>query len=459
MKNIKKLIKKYYDTNYDHNTDIDSIKDKANIDKKRNGGLLLFMKTKKLAVICTAMFILVVGAIVIGCSLNNTPSNEPTVKDTVITLDLNPSIEITVDEDGMVASVYGANDEGKMIIIDIEDELVGKKYDEALDKIIEVETECGFFVKATSNEEYNNLTITIDTEAAKNKIEAIEAEIKANIEEKLTELDVEFRNKITTVKNNTKDALVNKLLSLDETLNKDELNQKSHEELVKLIAAYHIERVSFPTEAIEEMYNNFKEYEFNIAESRIFQTFVTTSSALNEAIINNYNNLYNVTQQALTSLKDAYTEVFLNEDSKYNEAYNELLEVKAEVLALRSEVEKLEDGLEKTLKLAELSAKETALLTAESALQFAKQAADTTLNFVTTSVNQALTSLKEYIMNTEDLQTLMNQKADELSTKLNTEKAEYLNKFETEYKDQITAQYNKLVEQKAALVANLKEQN
>lgn len=459
MKNIKKLIKKYYDTNYDHNTDIDSIKDKANIDKKRNGGLLLFMKTKKLAVICTAMFILVVGAIVIGCSLNNTPSNEPTVKDTVITLDLNPSIEITVDENGMVASVYGANDEGKMIIIDIKDELVGKKYDEALDKIIEVETECGFFVKATSNEEYNNLTVTIDTEAAKNKIDAIEAEIKANIEEKLTELDVEFRNKITTVKNNTKDALVNKLLSLDETLNKDELNQKSQDELVKLIAAYHIERVSFPTETIEEMYNNFKEYEFNIAESRIFQSFVTTSSALNDAIINNYNNLYNVTQQALTSLKDAYTEVFLNEDSKYNEAYNELLEVKAEVLALRSEVEKLEDGLEKTLKLAELSAKETALLTAESALQFAKQAADTALNFVTTSVNQALTSLKEYIMNTEDLQTLMNQKADELSTKLNTEKAEYLNKFETEYKDQITAQYNKLVEQKAALVASLKGQN
>lgn len=458
MKNIKKLIKKYYNHNYDHNTDINDIKDKADINKKRNGGLLLFMKTKKLAIISTAVFIAVIGAIVIGCSLNNNNKQQETVKDTVITLDLNPSIQITVDENGNVSSVYGNNDEGKMIIIDIQNELVGKKYDYALDLIIEAETECGFFVKATSNEEYNNLKITIDTEASEQQINAIEQEIKTHVEEKLTELDVIIKDKITTVKNNTKDALINKLLSLDETLNKDELNEKTHEELVKLIAAYNIERINFPTEDLVNMYNNFKEYEINIAESRIFQNFVTTSSALNEAIINNYNKLFNLVQEALTSLKSSYEEVFINEESSYNKAYNEVLEAKAEVLALRSEVEALEDGLEKTLKLAELSAKETALLTAESGLQFAKQAAESALNFVTTTINQALAQLDSYIMSTEDLQNLMNQNANELSQKLNTEKAEYLAKFEAEYKDQITAKYNQLVEQKAQLVAQLKGQ-
>ena len=383
---------------------------------------------------------------------------QETVTDAVITLDLNPSIQITVDEDGNVSSVYGNNDEGKMIIIDIQNELVGKKYDYALNLIIEAETECGFFVKATSNEEYNNLKITIDTEASEQQINAIEQEIKTHVEEKLTELDVIIKDKITTVKNNTKDALINKLLSLDETLNKDELNEKTHEELVKLIAAYNIERINFPTEDLVNMYNNFKEYEINIAESRIFQNFVTTSSALNEAIINNYNKLFNLVQEALTSLKSSYEEVFINEESSYNKAYNEVLAAKAEVLALRSEVEALEDGLEKTLKLAELSAKETALLTAESGLQFAKQAAESALNFVTTTINQALAQLDSYIMSTEDLQNLMNQNANELSQKLNTEKAEYLAKFEAEYKDQITAKYNKLVEQKAQLVAQLKGQ-
>lgn len=458
MKNIKKLIKKYYNHNYDHNTDINDIKDKADINKKRNGGLLLFMKTKKLAIISTAVFIAVIGAIVIGCSLGNNNKQQETVKDAVITLDLNPSIQITVDENGNVSSVYGNNDEGKMIIIDIQDELIGKKYDEALEYIVEIETDCGFFVKASSNEEYNNLKITIDTEASQNEIAAIEAQVKQTVEEKLTELDVEIKNKITTVKNNTKDALVEKLLSLDETLNKDELNEKTHEELVKLIAAYNIERINFPTEDLVNMYNNFKEYEINIAESRIFQNFVTTSSALNEAIINNYNKLFNLVQEALTSLKSSYEEVFINEESSYNKAYNEVLAAKAEVLALRSEVEALEEGLEKTLKLAELSAKETALLTAESGLQFAKQAAESALNFVTTTINQALAQLDSYIMSTEDLQNLMNQNANELSQKLNTEKAEYLAKFEAEYKDQITAKYNQLVEQKAQLVAQLKGQ-
>lgn len=458
MKDIKKIVKQYYDANYKHESNIDKVKEKADIESNKKGGIILFMKTKKLAIISTFAFILVVAVIAIGCSFGKTPEATPTVKDTVITLDLNPSIELTVDEKGMVASVYGANDEGKMIIIDVENEIVGKKYDEALNLILEIQTECGFFVKATSNEEYNNLTITIDTEATQNEINAIEAEVKAKVEAKLTALDVEIANKITTVKNNTKQALIDKLLELDETLTQEELETKTHEELINLIAAYHIERINFPTEALEDMYNKFKDYEINIAESRIFKEFVSTSSALNEAIITQYDNLYNLAQTALTALKETYEKVFIAEDSAYVKAYNKLLEAKAEVLALRTEVENLEDGLEKTIKEAQLSAKETALLGAQSALELTKQTAETTLNLVTTTVNQALETIKSYIMTTEDLTILMNEKANELSTKLNTEKQEFVTKFETEYKDEIKAQYDKLVEQKGALIAQLKGQ-
>ena len=207
-----------------------------------------------------------------------------------------------------------------------------------------------------------------------------------------------------------------------------------------------------------EAYCKFKDYEINIAESRIFKEFVSTASALNEAIITQYDNLYNLAQNALTSLKETYEKVFIAEDSAYVKTYNQLLEAKAEVLALRTEVENLEDGLEKTIKEAQLSAKETALLGAQSALELTKQTAETTLNLVTTTVNQALETIKSYIMTTEDLTVLMNEKANELSTKLNTEKQEFVTKFETEYKDEIKAQYDKLVEQKGALIAQLKGQ-
>ena len=73
-------------------------------------------------------------------------------------------------------------------------------------------------------------------------------------------------------------------------------------------------------------------------------------------------------------------------------------------------------------------------------------------------LDQALETIKSYIMTTEDLTVLMNEKANELSTKLNTEKQEFVTKFETEYKDEIKAQYDKLVEQKGALIAQLKGQ-
>ena len=368
MRKITKLINKYYDNNFNHDTDLDSLKDKVNIKRKNKGGLILFMKTKKFAIVSTALFFLVVTAIVIGCSLNNNQTNRLIVKNAVITLDLNPSIEITVDNNGNISSVYGVNDEGKMIIIDIQDQLIGKFYTHGVNKILEVETDCGFFVKNTSNEDYNNLTITIDTEATENEISAMKEIINGNIAQKLTSLDVEIKDKITTIKNNTKESLVNKLLTLDESLDKNELNQKTHEELINLIAAYHIERINLPTKAIEEMYNNFKEYEIDIAESRIFKSFVSNTSSLNNTIIQNYDKLFNLSQEALFTLKTTYEKVFVNEDSEYVKAYNELLKIKAEVLSLRTETEALEDGLEKTLKLAQLSAKETTLLAAESAL-------------------------------------------------------------------------------------------
>ena len=111
MGKIKKLLNKYYDNNFNHDTDLDSLKDKVNIKRKNKGGLILFMKTKKFAIVSTALFFLVVTAIVIGCSLNNNQTNRLIVKNAVITLDLNPSIEITVDNNGNISSVYGVNDD------------------------------------------------------------------------------------------------------------------------------------------------------------------------------------------------------------------------------------------------------------------------------------------------------------------------------------------------------------
>ena len=72
---------------------------------------------------------------------------------------------------------------------------------------------------------------------------------------------------------------------------------------------------------------------------------------LNSTIIQNYDKLFNLSQEALFTLKTTYEKVFVNEDSEYVKAYNELLKIKAEVLSLRTETEALEDGLEKTLKL------------------------------------------------------------------------------------------------------------
>ena len=104
MNKVKRQIKKYYEHNYSHDSSINLIKDKANLKNNKFERMYLFMRTKKFFILSTCLFIAVVAAIIIGCTnKNNTPTEQPIVTDTVIQLDLNPSISLTIDENGNIS--------------------------------------------------------------------------------------------------------------------------------------------------------------------------------------------------------------------------------------------------------------------------------------------------------------------------------------------------------------------
>ncbi len=84
-----------------------------------------------------------------GSSGNNNQSGStetPPASDAVafVTIDINPSIEITLDDKGVVVSVYGANEDGQILLYGEADTLVGMSYEDAVACITDLAVEFGY---------------------------------------------------------------------------------------------------------------------------------------------------------------------------------------------------------------------------------------------------------------------------------------------------------------------------
>ena len=81
------------------------------------------------------VMVALVGFFLVGCNKENKKEENMTR----VTVDINPSIEIIVDEDDKVVSVTALNDEGNIIIVG--ETIVGKTVEEAVNIIVSVATE------------------------------------------------------------------------------------------------------------------------------------------------------------------------------------------------------------------------------------------------------------------------------------------------------------------------------
>ena len=341
-----------------------------------------------------------------------------------------------------------------MIIAD--EGLVGKDVEDALSIIVDIETKCGFFVKASVNNDYNNLSITINAGCDDEKFNKMQEEIKTIIETKLNELGIFVNDKITFVKNTTKEALIKKAMEIDPNLTYEDASNLTIEQLLAHITAYYLEVATLPTAEIEEMYNNFKKYEINLQNYKLINDLTSTSLIINAEIQKRYQELYQQTLSYLNELEKFYNDTFVDESSEYQQILKEIKDYKAEVLKLRNEVESLPDGIEKDLKQIKLQTANLSLNTAETALNSLKESIKKTLDAITKNVINGLDALNDYIMSNEELEKLINDNIDSINKSLNEYKDQLFDEFEKNYKDEIINSYNELKKQKEQLIEQLK---
>lgn len=98
----------------------------------------------------------------------------PAKADSLVTVDINPSIELTLDRNNIVLSAYGANEDGQILLYE-ETGIVGTNVEFAVDKITELAKDYGYLT------EDNTVVNTTVTSTDQNKALKIKDKIDAKI--------------------------------------------------------------------------------------------------------------------------------------------------------------------------------------------------------------------------------------------------------------------------------------
>lgn len=453
MSKIKKQLKKYVENNLTHNDSYSQIIDNANlykINQERN----YFMKKPFLKVFlpCILGVCLIAGLTIglINLNKNKTISDAPNA---VVQMDVNPSISLVVGEDNKVVSVYGENDEGKMIIAG--ETYTGLSLEVAIEKIITEESSTGYLVKGNVEAGQNNITFTVEakTDDIINKIESKVRSATSSACEKLsTSVNIEV------VKEKGKEELVERALSVDPTLTKEKAESMSETELLKYIAGCHLEKINIPTEELEELYNKIKEQKIEFAKSEKVKNVVDGLDSLYQTLISEYDQLYLRLLDANEQLDELYVQYFISENSSYQKAYKYLTDAKKDVLILKNEIAQMDDtNILKPLKQAELTAKESTLKIAEEGLETAKEAAEQILEVTKDAIDSIIASMEEVKSKLpSEIKTTINNELQLLEDNLNEAKNQAISEFEENYKESIEKALADAIAYKKDLTSKLK---
>lgn len=390
-------------------------------------------------------------AIVIGViALNNKKVNAKEYN-AIVQVDVNPSIQMVVDEENKVLSITGLNDEGKMIIYG--EAIVGKNLDEALEIIVKIETDLGYLVEGSDDNKVT-LTISANTEEITNKIE----EFSRNTLNKVLE-ETGVIATIETAKGYAEEELKLLAKELDPTLTEEEINNFNYNDYVHVVQLYHLEVADLASVKLEEMYNEFKNYQISITEKEAVKNAVNHLDIIYQDLIHTYNLAYDALNNAYTSMQDGYYSQFIDPTSEYQKAWLELAELKQAYLDQRvvvanlTEEETDEKIFQEIQKLESLKREYEAKLAILESIEKASSTVYETLVLVFETSLETMKKIEEQLP--DSIQTITFEALIDTENKLNEFKQEVCDTFEAKYQEAIDNAKETLQARKEALRASL----
>lgn len=365
----------------------------------------------------------------------------------MVTMDVNPSITMVIDEKNQVLSIHGNNDEGKMIIEG--ENVIGQDVSNVVNKIVSIETQTKYLMENKDNK----ITLTISSKDNKtvNKVqEKLETSIISACSDNNVEADIKVCNGLTI------NELKEEVKRRNPILTNDKIENLTYDELLNEIKLYQLEVKNLTSIKLEELYIETKRQSMQLTEQELIKNAINRLDSSYQPKIEAYNKLYDSFLETYKNAQDIYEKNFILEDSPYQQMLVTLTEKKKELVIKKKLMYKLSKENNTTEYLDVL--RETTQLTLEctmleSALLKVEKSTDELYNKVYTDVITVLSDLKkdqaELLTNANYYDFYIVQNTKE---KIYTYTNEFLKKFESQHKNDIEYQKEKLLLMKEELI-------
>lgn len=447
MKKVENKFKQYMNKNLkikDCYKDIESKID-FNDDKERN------MSRKSVFAITGGVlaFGLVAG---VGFTLLNGPK-DPIVgaPKAIVSVDVNPNIDLLVDEENRVVSVTGNNDDGKMILVG--EVIVGKTLDEALEIIIKAESDTGFLIKGNVEATENNIEISVSANS-----EEVANTIKTSVTNSITSIcdELNINETIETVQKYSDEVLKEMAVSIDPTL-EEKVDTMTKEELLEVIAKHQKETAQIYSDQLADLYTSVKNYKLDLVEKEEVQNVLTEVDAKYQEFVQGYSSFVDSLSNQHKTIETLRYNLLVDEDSLYQQSVTSVNDAKKELQVLKQQIADEENEISKAILEAGLSAKEAFLDTVTNTLASVEEGINTQLDQAHSALDTIIAELEKIEEELpEEIKTDLESNLEKLENNLNTAKDSFFEEFETKYKDDINKAKEEAEARKQALIEALK---
>ena len=441
------------------NKEIDSHKNYEQISSKlqfKDKERVFNMKNRKLCAIlcCSAAAVVLVGGVGLGVGLGLSQNKEGTPT-SLVKMSVNPELSMVLDENNVVLSISGDNEEGKMLLVD--EEVVGKEVDEAIEYIINIENETGYLVSGEFVSEPNKITIqiSVNDENIKNSLnEVINKAIETTCDKLHIKETVEWAEDITH------QNLVELAMKADPTLTSEEASKLTNEQLLDIIKLYQIETAEIYSVELEELYNQIKDYELQFTETEFVNETIKSLGEIYEFFTSTLQSSIDVLQGRIDAVNNIRYNTFVAPTSDYQKQIDEVKAKKEEVITVRNEIANTEEDEIRDTKIAILDTKIAAYQACLEALENIKNSCLASIDTYIQSLQTAIDTINSIIASLpskDEVEATLKEKTVELEKKLNEAKTNFFTKFEDKYGEDIANAKQKALEYKESLKEKVSE--
>lgn len=349
-----------------------------------------------------------------------------------VQIDVNPSIELMVDEDGKVISVSALNDDGSIIIAG--EAIVNKTVEEATELIVQVCTETGYIVKGEVSTSDNNVKVSVsgNSDYAKELATKVKDTAKDYFEKSNIKANVEQVSAMAVTE-------LRKLVLNNSTYTEEEVNAMDEKALLQALAVGRIETAELVTEEMKKVYFEAKEYEIAFTEKEAFTNVIKNAGVIYSAASALYSQGLEAYRASLNKLEEVKYNTLISPDSAYQKALAELREAKAKYVEQRSYTASLEVGDLKVTAEIELEKLYQAYEKAEEKFVELGDEAVKAFDLVIAELKSAekVFAQGEEILKNLNLEGVLTENAKNIEAAVNEIKNNFFDTFEKAHKEDI----------------------